>query len=77
MYNYLNLPQRIEFTESRVIEFVYDAGGAKLRKIVSNLGSTTGEEGEEPITYDYVNGVEYKNTVLQRVAHTEGSVWMK
>jgi RHS repeat-associated protein len=74
-YNYLNLPQRIEFTESRIIEFVYDAGGAKLRKIVSNLGATTGLEGEQPInTYDYVNGVEYKNTVLQRVAHTEGSV---
>jgi RHS repeat-associated protein len=45
---------------------VYDASGAKLRKITNNNGTID--------TYDYVNGVEYKNTILQRFAHTEGAV---
>ena len=65
-YNYLNLPQVITFTDNRIITFVYDASGAKLRKITSDNGTAT--------TYDYVNGVEYKNNILQRIAHTEGSV---
>jgi hypothetical protein len=45
---------------------VYDASGVKLRKITNNNGTIE--------TYDYVNGVEYKNNVLQRFAHTEGAV---
>ena len=65
-YNYLNLPMVITFTGNRIITFVYDASGAKLRKITSDNGTVT--------TYDYVNGVEYKNNILQRIAHTEGSV---
>jgi RHS repeat-associated protein len=65
-YNYLNLPQEITFTGNRKLQFVYDAGGAKLRKIANNNGTET--------TTDYVNGTEYINTALQRIAHTEGSV---
>jgi RHS repeat-associated protein len=65
-YNYLNLPQEITFTGNRKLQFVYDAGGAKLRKIANNNGTET--------TTDYVNGTEYLNTALQRIAHTEGSV---
>ena len=65
-YNYLNLPQIITFTNSRTITFIYDASGAKLQKVTNDNGIVT--------TYDYVNGVEYKNNVLQRLAHTEGSV---
>jgi RHS repeat-associated protein len=45
---------------------VYDASGAKLRKIVSNNGTIT--------TYDYVNGIEYKNNALERIPNTEGAV---
>ncbi len=56
----------ITFTANRTITFVYDASGAKLRKITNNNGTTT--------VYDYVNGVEYKDNILQRIAHTEGSV---
>ena len=56
----------ITFTGNRIITFIYDASGAKLRKITSDNGTVT--------TYDYVNGVEYKNNILQRIAHTEGSV---
>jgi RHS repeat-associated protein len=65
-YNYLNLPQVITFTGGRTIKFVYDASGAKLKKITNDNGIIT--------NYDYINGVEYKNNVLQRFAHSEGSI---
>jgi RHS repeat-associated protein len=66
-YNVLNLPQVITFTENRQLQFVYDASGAKLRKMLL-VNSVVTE------TRDYVNGVEYKDQVLQRVAHSEGAV---
>ena len=74
-YNYLNLPSLIRFVAYdgfiRTIEFVYDATGVKLKKIAKVATSTQTYSTE---TYDYINGVEYKNDVLQRIAHTEGSV---
>ena len=45
---------------------MYDASGAKLRKIANNNGTVT--------TYDYVNGVEYTNNTLERIPHTEGEI---
>jgi RHS repeat-associated protein len=76
-YNYLNLPKLIRFDNplnrfngSGKIEFVYDATGVKLRKIV-----TYHPDANRPVeTYDYINGAEYKNTDLQRFAHTEGAI---
>ncbi|MDZ7879238.1 MAG: T6SS effector amidase Tae4 family protein [Saprospiraceae bacterium] len=65
-YNYLNLPQVITLTAGRTIQFVYDATGAKLKKITNDNGTIT--------TFDYINGVEYKNNTLQRIPHTEGAV---
>jgi RHS repeat-associated protein len=32
VYNYLNLPERVEFGANKRIEWLYDAGGRKLRK---------------------------------------------
>jgi RHS repeat-associated protein len=73
-YNYLNLPLKIvivkpnDVLKSGSIEFVYDATGVKLRKIIKDNAGIVKE------TWDYVNGVEYKNRILQRVAHSEGAV---
>jgi hypothetical protein len=33
IYNYLNLPERIEFTGRRTIAFVYDATGTEMSEI--------------------------------------------
>ena len=66
-YNYLNLPLQITYKENNFIHFVYSATGEKLQKIVT-------VEGKVQSKTDYVNGIEYKNDVLQRVAHTEGSL---
>ena len=73
-YNYLNLPILIRIQNPTnqfvggTIEFVYDAMGTKLRKILKDVN------GSSPIVFDYVNGVEYKDNLLQRIGHTEGSV---
>ncbi len=73
VYNYLNLPIKIVFNRTFItaynngsIEFIYDATGAKLRKTIKAVNGTLLE------TRDYINGVEYKNGTLDRVAHTEG-----
>ena len=66
-YNYLNLPLQITYKENNFIHFVYSATGEKLQKIVT-------VEGKVQSKTDYVNGIEYKNDVLQRIAHTEGSL---
>jgi RHS repeat-associated protein len=47
---------------------VYDASGAKLKKSLKDNAGVVKE------TWDYVNGVEYKNRILQRVPHSEGAV---
>ena len=67
MYNYLNLPLQITYKENNFIHFVYSATGEKLQKIVT-------ADGKVQSKTDYINGIEYKNDVLQRIAHTEGSL---
>ena len=57
----------IIFSGNRTISFVYDASGANLQKIEKNNTAT-------PIVTNYVNGVEYVDNVLQRIAHTEGAI---
>ena len=69
-YNYLNLPKRIQFEDCQEIEFVYDAAGAKLRKLVKGGSMVLS-------TQDYVGGIEYKNGVLEAVYHSEGRVYLE
>ena len=67
VYNYLNLPQTIEFTNNRKIEFVYDGTGMKLRK-------TTWENGVVKETRDYMENFEYKDDKIERIHHNEGVI---
>lgn len=76
IYNHLNLPQTVTVTGKGTIEYVYDATGNKLRKIVTDnikipaIITTT----------NYINGFVYesKSTVnsgaetLQFISHEEG-----
>ena len=52
-YNYLNLPDRIEFEDGSSISCLYDAAGTKLRVVHSIAGNTT--------TTDYCGNVIYEN----------------
>ncbi|WP_350288847.1 DUF6443 domain-containing protein [uncultured Croceitalea sp.] len=67
-YNHLNLPIEIKFSNSNTkkIEFTYDATGLKLEKKVNDNGSisNTGYSGK------YI----YKNGDLQQFFHSEGYV---
>ena len=52
-YNFLNLPNRIEFEDGSSISYLYDAAGTKLRVVHSIAGNTT--------TTDYCGNVIYEN----------------
>ncbi|PUZ23938.1 hypothetical protein DCM91_14135 [Chitinophaga costaii] len=69
-YNYLNLPQQITITAKGTIQYVYDAGGNKLRKIVTD--NTV--QPSKITTTDYVTGMVYQNDTLQFIPHEEGRV---
>ena len=87
-YNYLNLPETIEFefpstNKTAKILFVYDASGYKHRKIARAYTAST--LTSETIT-DYVSGYEYVvsttngtfanvvNSLPSRIHHTEGAL---
>ena len=52
-YNFLNLPQRIEFEDGSTTEYLYDAEGRKLRTLHKADGKTT--------TTDYAGNLIYEN----------------
>jgi RHS repeat-associated protein len=61
-YNHLNLPTKVTLT-SGYIDYIYDATGLKLKKIVSTGGTT-----------EYAGNYIYKDNVLQFFNHPEGYV---
>ena len=67
-YNYFNLPTEIKFnnSNSKKINYTYDATGIKLRKVVNDNGSIT--------TTDYAGNYVYENNVLQFFNTAEGYV---
>lgn len=66
-YNHLNLPQNITVDSKGSIEYVYDAAGNKLKKIVH-------ENNKPDKTTLYVAGVVYEDDVLQFAGHEEGRI---
>lgn len=65
-YNHLNLPKKITFGTTGSIEYIYNATGQKLAKIV-HTGATSN-------TTDYLGGYQYKDNVLQFFPTAEGYV---
>lgn len=65
-YNHLNLPKKITFVTTGNIEYIYNASGQKLEKIVTEKGVITNTK--------YLNGFQYKNNILQFFPTTEGYV---
>jgi RHS repeat-associated protein len=54
LFNLLNLPQTVTFSNGNTIVYIYDAAGNKLRKVstINNVVSTT----------EYIGGIEYDGT---------------
>ena len=83
-YNFLNLPQTIEFgyinTDNSItyfgkLEFVYDAFGTKMRKtstILEPNGQPKNTSWAVQVT-DYMGEYEYTNKILSRIHNTEGA----
>lgn len=67
-YNFLNLPDSITVTGKGTIQYCYDAGGNKLKKIVTDSSKVT--------TTIYMFG-NYVNDTLQYFPHEEGRVRVK
>ena len=65
-YNNLNLPTEIIFTATKKINYIYNALGIKLKKVVTN--------GTVITTVDYLNGFQYLNAVLDFFPTAEGYV---
>jgi RHS repeat-associated protein len=71
-YNHLNLPQTITVAPNGTspggsIEYVYDAAGNKLKKIVK-------ETGKPDKVTDYIGGFVYEDGRLQLLGHEEGRI---
>jgi RHS repeat-associated protein len=78
VYNYMNLPERIEWFNPTnpykpVIEFVYDATGMKLRKTATLYNQNLTTFISQEVT-DYMDGFEYKNNTIERIHHAEGVI---
>ncbi|PUZ29882.1 hypothetical protein DCC81_08035 [Chitinophaga parva] len=69
-YNYMNMPDSIVVEGKGIIQFVYDANGQKLRKIVKDSSQTPMLQTR----LDYMPGIIYRNDSLQTVAHGEGQI---
>ncbi|CAM1370856.1 RHS repeat-associated core domain protein-containing protein (modular protein) [Tenacibaculum litoreum] len=67
-YNHLNLPLEIKVdnSDSKKINYTYDAMGTKLRKVINDNGNIT--------TLDYANGYTYENNTLEYFPTAEGYV---
>ncbi|MFH7004205.1 DUF6443 domain-containing protein [Flavobacterium bizetiae] len=65
-YNHLNLPKKITFGTTGTIEYIYNAAGQKLEKIV--------REGPTTTSTNYLGGFQYKDNVLQFFPTAEGYV---
>ncbi|MEO1516296.1 MAG: RHS repeat-associated core domain-containing protein, partial [Bacteroidota bacterium] len=60
-YNHLNLPERIDWTDGRWIEWTYDASGVKLKK-----------ERSDGLIKHYQGDIEYDGTQIEAIYHSEG-----
>jgi RHS repeat-associated protein len=69
-YNHLNLPQNILVNAKGSIEYVYDAAGNKLKKIVH-------ENTKPDKTTSYIAGMVYEDDVLQFAGQEEGRIRYK
>lgn len=65
-YNQLNLPKKIIFGTTGTIEYIYNAAGQKLEKIVTDNGVVT--------STNYLGGFQYKDNVLEFFPTAEGYV---
>lgn len=70
IYNHLNLPIKIVFSNSSEIHYIYNAVGSKIRKRVVSATPGYDLDGDT----HYISGFQYKNNELQFFPTAEGYV---
>lgn len=60
-YNYLNLPERISFSNGTFVRYIYTATGDKIRR-----------EHHDGVKTDYIGGLVYKNSAIEFIGTAEG-----
>lgn len=65
-YNHFNQPVTITFATGDNIAFAYDSYGSRIKKTVTQNGSTD--------VVEYINGYEYKNNQLKYIATSGGFI---
>lgn len=65
-YNHFNQPVTITFVSGDNITFAYDSYGSRIKKTVTQNGSTD--------VVEYINGYEYKNNQLNYIATSGGFI---
>ena len=71
IYNHLNLPVEVQIENKGTIDYIYDATGIKLRKIVTEEHA---QGGETVTNTDYAGNYMYESGELQFFNHIEGYV---
>ncbi|MBN8877021.1 MAG: hypothetical protein J0I32_05700 [Sphingobacteriales bacterium] len=66
-YNYLNQPVKVRMKNKGTVEFLFDANGNKLQKIIK-------ETGKPDRTILYLGNLVYENDTLQLITHEEGRI---
>ncbi|MEM7037565.1 MAG: RHS repeat-associated core domain-containing protein, partial [Bacteroidota bacterium] len=66
-WNYLNLPEKVDFGGGREILWLYDAGGTKLKKVIR-------EAGQPYRVREYLGGAVYQDGSLEFFHSEEGRV---
>ncbi|MCE2896176.1 MAG: DUF6443 domain-containing protein [Flammeovirgaceae bacterium] len=67
-YNFLNLSDRITFSDNSYLQYTYDAGGTKLRQAYYNASNQLVSKT------DYVGELMLLNDQLQMIHHEEGRI---
>ncbi len=68
-YNHLNLPEHITFDNGNSIQYIYDAAGVKLSKVVTENSTST--------TTDYIGGIVYEGGVRKFISTEEGRIMLE
>lgn len=69
-YNYLNLPEKVQFLGGNEIRYLYDANGTKLKKIVFDV------DASDTISTLYLGGLIFKDDTFQLMTTEQGRVRM-
>ncbi|MBB4603685.1 RHS repeat-associated protein [Hymenobacter luteus] len=74
-YNYLHLPELIEWSNGNKLQYVYTATGQKVGKLAT-AAAVAGKPTPPPVRTDYLGAWQYERDSLRWLTHAEGRALM-